>query len=87
MIDLSRVKEVLEGEVTNLISERHGLDLDDSEAIVDQTRSKARTFRAEKSREMLLLADRLDLVANLVRNEYWYARGETDPLNLERGNA
>ncbi len=81
MIDLEKVKRMLEGEIVDLIDGLHGVDLDDVGAIESQTKSKIRTFRAEKSKELLLLADRLELCANLVRNEYWYAKGEEDPLH------
>lgn len=84
MIDLDRVKKILTEDVFELLDGLDKFDLDETGAIEGQTKSKARTLRAEKSKELLLLADRLELAANLVRNEYWYARGEVDPLDPER---
>lgn len=83
MIDLSRVKTVL-SEVQDLVEDLHGLDLDDSDAITNQSKGNARRERAQRSQELQLLATRLELAAALTRNEYWFARGEKDPLSATR---
>lgn len=83
MIDLSGVKSVLQ-EILPLVKELDGLDLDETKALADQSKGRARQDRAQRSQELNLLASRLELAAQLVRNEYWYARGETDPLNRRR---
>ena len=84
MIDLERVRGILNGDVADLIGNLDGVDLDDTDAITNQTRSNARQAKAEKSKELLLLADRLSLAESLVRGEYWFARGESDPLDVDR---
>lgn len=88
MIDLTPTRNVLI-EAGELIDELHGIDLDDSEAVTSQSKGALRQLRAQRSQELQLLASRLELAAQLVRVEYWYARGESDPLNPERedGNA
>lgn len=83
MIDLSRVREVL-AEVGDLVEELDGLDLDDSDAVTSQSKGARRQMKAQRSRELQLLAGRLELAASLVWVEYWYARGEADPLHPER---
>jgi len=45
----------------------------------DDSREKARV-----ASELQFISSRLELTAALVRNEYWHARGEADPLNPER---
>jgi hypothetical protein len=84
VIRLSDVRRILDGEVREILTELDGVDLDDTSAIASQTKTKAREARAEMSKSLLLLADRLDLCASLVRREYWFARGEIDPLNPDR---
>lgn len=83
MIDLTKVKTVL-SEVQDLIEALHGVDLDEGRAVEDNSKGKARQERAKKSQELNLLSDRLMLASSLVRSEYWYARGEIDPLNPSR---
>lgn len=83
MIDLSRVRNILR-EVEELIEELDRLDFDDTRALTDQSKGRARQRRAEKSQELQLLATRFELAASLVRVEYWHARGEADPLNDAR---
>ena len=83
MIDLTKVRSVLQ-EVHDLIAELDGLSLDDSAAVTSQSKGLARQERAKRSHELQLLATRLELAAALTRNEYWFARGETDPLNADR---
>lgn len=84
MIDLSKVKAVL-SEIDLLIADLDGFNLDDSDAITNQSKGKARQERAQRSQELQLLATRLELAAALTRCEYWFARGERDPLAPERG--
>lgn len=86
MIDLNRVRHVLD-EAQELVDDLHGLQLDDSTAVTSQSKGKARQERAQRSQELQLLATRLELAAALVRNEYWFARGEPDPLCETRDRA
>jgi len=79
MIDLNRVRAVLD-EVDELIEDLDGLDLDETDAVTSQSKGEARRFKAQKSQDMQLLANRLELAAALVRIEYWAARGNGDPL-------
>lgn len=85
MINLNRVRAVL-SEVQALVDDLDGVDLDETDALTSQTKSKKREIKAQRSQDLNLLATRLELAANLVRVEYWYARGEQDPLNLNRGD-
>lgn len=83
VIDLERVRGVL-GQVHDLMEDLEGQDLDDSRAVEDQSKGKARQERARKAQDLQLLASRLEFAAALVRNEYWFARGELDPLDPQR---
>lgn len=83
VIDLSGVKSVL-AEVQALVNDLDGRELDDSAAITSQSKGAARQAKAQRSQDLQLLATRLELAAGLVRNEYWFARGEVDPLNRRR---
>lgn len=83
MIDLTRVRSVLK-EAQTLIDDLDGLDFDDTEAVTSQSKGHARQVRAQRSQDLQLLATRFELAASLVRVEFWYARGENDPLNPER---
>lgn len=84
LIDLTRVRNVL-AEVNELVEELDGVELDETNAIESQTKTKAREIKARRSQSLQLLATRLELAGHLVRNEYWFARGEVDPLDLDRG--
>lgn len=69
MINLDTVSEVLvvaEDEIQRL----HGIDLDDGDSIGNR-----KQWAAEVTRDLLALADSLDLAAALVRNQYWQAKG------------
>lgn len=83
MIDLTRARDVL-SEVGELIDELHGVDLDETDALTSQSKGQLRQQRAQRSQELQLLASRLELAAQLVKIEYWYARGESDPLDTDR---
>jgi hypothetical protein len=83
VIDLRPVKAVMR-EVDALIDALHGQDLDETAAVTHQTKNRSRQERAQMSQHLNLLASRLELAAQLVRNEYWVARGEADPLNPRR---
>lgn len=79
MIELNRVRNVL-AEVQELVETLDGVDLDETDALTSQSKSKSRAEKAARSQELQLLANRLELAASLVRVEYWHARGESDPL-------
>lgn len=79
MIDMARVRNVL-AEVDDLIEELDGFDLDETDAVTSQSKGDARRLRAQKSQDLQMLANRLELAAALVRIEYWAARGNGDPL-------
>lgn len=83
MIDLSRVRNVL-NEVNDLVDELDGVSLDERDAVTSQSKGQARQAKAQRSQELQLLAHRLEFAASLVRNEYWFARGESDPLDPDR---
>ena len=83
MIDLTRVRSVLT-ECQALVDDLHGLDLDDSRSVSDQTKGAKRQERAKRSQELQMLATRFELAAALTRIEFWTAKGEVDPLNRRR---
>lgn len=83
MIDLNHVRTVVD-EVVDLITVLDGLDLDETDALTSQSKGEVRRVKAQRSQDLQLLATRLELAAALVRNEYWYARGERDPISPER---
>lgn len=83
MIELDAVERLLQ-EANELVGELNGREFDDRKALTEQNKSNARKERARMSQDLNLLAGRLDLAAHLVRNEYWFARGEADPLRPER---
>lgn len=83
LIDLTKVRTIL-AEISELVESLDGLDLDETTAVEGQSSGRARQERARKSQTLNLLASRLELAAQLTRVEYWYARGEPDPLNLSR---
>lgn len=80
MIDLHRVRAILD-EAQGVIDELDGVDLDERQALGNnQSKSLDRQQRAAMSQSLNQLADRLQLASTLVRNEYWVARGASDPL-------
>lgn len=83
MINLTRVRKVL-ADVQALVDELDGKELDEVDAISLQSKTKIREIRARRSQDLQLLATRLEMAAALVRNEYWYARGEPDLIDDER---
>lgn len=80
VIDLTLVRKTL-GEAATLVDRLDGLDLDEKDAVASQSKSRTRQERAQASQNLNLLASRLELAAQLVRVEYWAARGETNPLD------
>lgn len=83
MIELSRVKSVLV-EVSALMKGLDGINFEDRDAISNKPPGKVREEKARVSQDLNLLADSLELAAQLVRVEYWHARGEVDPLDRRR---
>lgn len=83
MINLTKVAAIVK-EATDLIADLDGLDLDEADAVTSQSKGDARRLKAQRSQDLQLLATRLELASALVRCEYWYARGEGDPLNPNR---
>jgi len=80
VIDLSRVQLILE-EVNRLVEDLHGQELDERAAVEAQSAGEARRQRARASQSLNLLSDRLGLAAQMVRVEYWSARGHGDPTD------
>lgn len=63
--------------LTGLIDARHAADdLDGMVLDMDARGGTRRPEIAEATRSMLALADRLDLLAALVRQEYWRVKGQ-----------
>lgn len=82
-VNLSRVRAIL-NEAQVLVDELDGLELDDSRSYMDQSKGNARQERAKRTQELQLLATRFELAAALVRVEFWYVKGESDPLEPRR---
>lgn len=85
MIDLTRTSVVLR-EAHELIGALHGKSLDETDAITSQSKGQARQEKARMSQDIRRLAELLQLASTLTTNEYWYARGERDPLNPQRSD-
>lgn len=83
MIDLTSTKNIL-ADVEGLIDDLHGCELDETDAITSQSKGEARRIRAQRSQDLQYVATRLELAAQLVRVEYWHARGEDDPTRPDR---
>lgn len=83
MIDLEKTLIVLQ-ECGELAAELNGQELDETDAVTAQSKGDLRRQRAQMSQDLQLLATRLELAAGLVRVEYWFARGERDPLRANR---
>lgn len=83
MIDFAAVKRTLK-EAVELVDTLDHQDLDETAALTSQSKGDARRQRAQMSQDLQLLANRLELAASLVRVEYWFARGESDPLRPDR---
>ena len=71
-IDLSVVHSQMI-DLTDSVQHLDGVDLDDNDAVANK-----RQYAAEVTRDLLHLADSLDLLAALVRNEYWRTKGFSD---------
>ncbi|WP_234410897.1 hypothetical protein [Nocardioides terrigena] len=82
MIDLTRVRTIM-AEAASLVEGLDGQDLDESDAVTSQSKSRTRQERAQTSQDLQLLATRFELAAALVRVEYWSARGKQDPLGRD----
>lgn len=87
MIDLSKVKSIMV-EVEALIAELDGREYDDQKAwdtAKDGRPGRAsREERAKIAKQLQLLAVHFEMAAALARNEYWFGKGEVDPLNRRR---
>lgn len=86
MIDLRKVRTVL-AECDGLVSQLDGVELDESDALDSQSKGQARKKKAQTSTSLSLLADRLAMAEALVRNEYWFARDNLDPLDPTRSTS
>lgn len=76
LIDLTKVEDLLDlidGQVQRL----HGRELDERS---NPDKEARRDTRVERSRDLQLLAHRLKLAGELVMNEYWHARGESEVI-------
>lgn len=83
MIELQQAWAVLQDAI-ELMNSLDGVEHDESDAVTSQARGNLRKQKAQTSQDLLRLAARLDLAAELVRNEYWYSRSGTDPLHPSR---
>lgn len=79
MINFDHVLTILDDACAQAAS-LDGTHLDETQALTAQFQGAARQQRAHLSQALLHLAHRLDLAAELVRSEYFVARGYPDPL-------
>lgn len=79
-LNLTKVSDILD-EVTEYVEDLDGRSHDD--AACSRRKSTERDERAAVSRQLNLIADRLEMAAALTRSEYWTARGFTDHINNE----
>ena len=83
MIDLTKAKAVLD-DAEIIIEQVDQKNVDDFDSIGGTDNRKEREYKAQMNRNLLLLADRLELASQLVRAEYWFAKGEPDALEPGR---
>lgn len=84
MIDMDTLRVTLK-DAEQIVNELDGLEFDDRDAVTADKATRAkRQEQALRSKTLLLLAHRLELAKALVMVEYYFARGEIDPLDLER---
>lgn len=80
MIDLTVIRKAID-DAKELAEDLDGLDLDDSDAIStsnskSRSKAEARAEKAQASKDLLLLADRLGAASYLCRDAYWKFKGE-----------
>lgn len=79
MIDLSQTRRIL-NDAWEVLEDLDGLDLEDPQSITAHRQSAearaAREERAQASRDLLMLADRLAAAEATVRDRYWKFKGE-----------
>lgn len=76
MIDMDAVTDILDVDVKNLISSLHGT-IDTDLPVEKAEKDAVRSYKAQVSRDLLMLADRLELCKVLVKNEYWRYKGQS----------
>lgn len=69
MIDLSHADEIT-SEADSMIRRLHGIHLNDADGQI-----VSRTDAARLTRDLLYLADRLNMASQLVREQYWSSKG------------
>jgi hypothetical protein len=72
-VDLSMVSAIL----ARAAASANGLH---GSAVADRDQKVKNSEHAALTRQLLVLADNLELAANLVRNEYWISKGYDDAL-------
>lgn len=78
-INLGPVLKLLD-RVTDVVEKVDGTNLDDSDSVQQQGVRNARQERALATRQLLALADQLEMASALIRNEYWKTKGFDDML-------
>lgn len=83
MIDLSIVARILDEDIMDLIDSLDGATLADPAPLPSDKVEKdaVRALKAQVSRDLLMLSDRLALCEQLVRNQYWAYKSE--PLSVD----
>lgn len=80
MIDLSSVLKLIEDEILPLTNDLDGLEETD---LGGKEKDEVRSMKAQVSRDLLLLAARLDLASSLVMSGYWNYKGEHLNMTVE----
>ena len=83
MIEMRNVWPVV-NEALEMMRELDGVDHRDGDAVTSQSKGDLRKQKAQTSQDLLRLAARFDLAAEMVRNEYWFSRSGSDPLRPNR---
>lgn len=83
MIDLAQALAILD-ETADQMESINARSHSDPDPHGSGGTKEERADKARVSATLQLISTRLELAASLVRIEYWFARGETDPLNPER---
>lgn len=85
MIDLTQTRTII-NDAWEILEDLDGLDLDDGDGIVENRNNsaakQARIERAQTSRDLLMLADRLAAAEATVRQTYWKFKGGESAFDI-----
>lgn len=73
MINLIQVETLIQSEILPMIADLDGISVEDLAEVKDKASERA--FKAEVSKDLLMLADQLAYAEQLVRKTYWAYKG------------